>query len=67
MAKAKTIDSHRVVEMKVVGTRPDSAPYIRLAYVDHGVEGANGYIGSLCNANSMRAFAKQILRALDGK
>lgn len=66
MAKAITVRRERVVEIKVIGKRPENRPYLRLAYLDNGMEGTNGYIGSVCNANALRGLANQILRALDG-
>ena len=68
MAKAITVDPNEVVTVKVVGSRPENKPYIRLAYARaDGYEAVHGYIGSICNANAMRGLANQILRALDGE
>ena len=53
------------VEIKVIGSRPDCKPYLRLAHVDpDGVEISNGYLGSIGHTSSLRALANQILKAL---
>jgi len=50
-----------ILELKVVGKRPEHKPYLRIA------DENGNYIASIDNANRLRGLANQILRALDDK